>query len=213
MITKWHIENSVLVDKVDRMLARWVLYDLVIPLADQRKMWVEFGVHKGDTINYISRFAPIMFGFDSWEGLPDDWQPGFPKGHFSTNGTMPEVNPNVVLVKGMFQETLPKFLSIIPGTFGLVHIDSDIYESARFVLEQIEDRVTIGTVIIFDELIGYNTYEEHEYKALKEFGKRNMDRFDIKVMARTCYEQVAVIIGDFDCEEVEYQNKMITDLG
>ena len=196
MITTWHIENSHKVENDDRMAARWMLYDIVIPLVDTKKLWLEFCVHTGKTINYISRFTGVMFGFDSWEGLPDDWQPGYPKGYFSTNGELPPVGCNVVLVKGLFQETLPKFLSIIPGKIGLVHIDSDIYESARFILENIENRVGPGTVIIFDELIGYDTFREHEFKALREFAYRNKEHFDINVLGHTNYEQVAVILQD-----------------
>jgi len=203
MIGSWSIENSVLVEDEDRMRARWKLYDLVIPLADRKKYWMEFGVHKGDTINYISRFCNIMFGFDSWEGLPEKWKEDFPEGTFSTGGVMPKVNGNVVLIKGLFQETLPKLLSVLPGKIGFIHIDSDLYESARFVLQELEPRIWFGTVIIFDELIGYKGYRCHEFKALKEFAYRNFDLYKVEVLAHTNFEQVAVILCDrrkADCE-------------
>jgi hypothetical protein len=34
-------------------------------------LWLEFGVHSGYTINYISKFTnDKVYGFDSFEGLP-----------------------------------------------------------------------------------------------------------------------------------------------
>ena len=36
---------------------------------------LEFGVHKGKTINVMSKVFPndTLYGFDSFEGLPEDW--------------------------------------------------------------------------------------------------------------------------------------------
>jgi len=69
---------------------------------------IEFGVYKGDTINYIARKLPSfdVFGFDSFEGLPEFWRDGFDKGTFSLN-SLPEVEKNVKLYKGWFDDTLP----------------------------------------------------------------------------------------------------------
>ena len=35
--------------------------------------WFEFGVHSGSTINTLSSFCEKIYGFDSFEGLPEDW--------------------------------------------------------------------------------------------------------------------------------------------
>jgi hypothetical protein len=37
--------------------------------------WFEFGVHSGSTINTLSSFCEKIYGFDSFEGLPEDWNP------------------------------------------------------------------------------------------------------------------------------------------
>jgi hypothetical protein len=56
-------------------------------------LWLEFGVASGNTINYISRFTQdTVYGFDSFEGLPEKWRDGFDKGAFDRNGNMPAVN-------------------------------------------------------------------------------------------------------------------------
>jgi hypothetical protein len=43
-------------------------------------LWLEFGVATGTTINYISRFTnDKVYGFDSFEGLPENWREGYDK--------------------------------------------------------------------------------------------------------------------------------------
>lgn len=209
MITIEDIKKTVKIEHQDRMAVRWMLYDQVLPMVKPDTYWLEFGVYSGQTINYISRFAPgVMFGFDSFYGLPEEWQPGFPKGYFSMNGKMPEVNSNVVLVKGLFQDTLPYFLKIIPGSFGFVHVDSEIYTSAKFVLDSIRDRLVHEAIIVFDELIGYDTYREHEFKALNEFAQDVSGKYDIEVLAHTNYEQVAVLVVEREQFTREYFNML-----
>jgi hypothetical protein len=74
-------------------------------------LWLEFGVASGRTINYISKFTTDkVYGFDSFEGLPEKWRDGFEKGAFNRNGDLPEVNHNVELIKGWFNETLLPFI-------------------------------------------------------------------------------------------------------
>jgi hypothetical protein len=66
-------------------------------------LWLEFGVCTGTTINYISKFTKDkVYGFDSFEGLPEKWRNDCDKGHFNRNGVLPQVNTNVELIKGWF---------------------------------------------------------------------------------------------------------------
>lgn len=76
---------------------------------------------------------------------------------------------NVVLVKGLFDATLPKFLESYPEVAALIHIDSDIYSSAKTIFDCMKDRIVPGTVIVFDEIDNYPTFREHEIKAFAEF--------------------------------------------
>ena len=74
-------------------------------------LWLEFEVASGRTINYISKFTnDKVYGFDSFEGLPEKWRDGFEKGAFNRNGNFPKVNNNVELIKGWFDNTLPNFI-------------------------------------------------------------------------------------------------------
>ncbi len=82
-------------------------------------LWLEFGTYDGRSINKISRYTNRqIFGFDSFEGLPEEWVGrGFPKGCFDLGGANPNFNPegffvydNVKLIKGWFNESIPIFL-------------------------------------------------------------------------------------------------------
>lgn len=55
---------------------------------------LEFGVHKGVSINYFAKLNPNLeiFGFDSFEGLSENWYGGMAlKGSISNYGALPKV--------------------------------------------------------------------------------------------------------------------------
>lgn len=58
-----------------------------------------------------------------------------------------------------------------------MHIDCDLYGSTRTVLAEAAPWLVPGTVIVFDDLLGYPGYEQHELRAFEEFaGARNLSR-------------------------------------
>ena len=135
---------------------RWSFLDGAVRQASREGLWLEFGVYRGASINYIARRSEAnVFGFDSFEGLPSGWTRDLQRGAFSSEGAVPAVEPNVTLVKGWFEESLPPFLKEIgPRPVAFLHIDSDLYSSAKFVLHQLASRIRAGTVIVFDEFCG-----------------------------------------------------------
>ena len=90
-------------------------------------LWLEFGVAGGKSINYISKFTDdTVYGFDSFEGLPEKWRDGFDRGAFNRHGNVPHVNDNVELIKGWFDETLPNFIKNHHNKkVSFIHIDAD----------------------------------------------------------------------------------------
>ena len=132
---------------------------------------LEFGVYSAKTINMLSSLMPhrVVYGFDSFEGLPEDWRPGYVKGTFATGGIIPQVNENVSLIKGYFDVTLPEFIKEHKEKAALIHVDCDLYSSTKTVFELLGDRIVVGTILIFDEYFNYPTWQEHEYKAFQEF--------------------------------------------
>jgi hypothetical protein len=135
-------------------------------------IFAEFGVFQGGTINVISSLTRdrTVHGFDSFQGLPEDWR-DCGKGAFTTHGKLPPVNENVELHVGLFDQTLPAFLENCSEPAAFIHIDSDLYSSAKYVLDRMKARIEPGTVILFDEFFNYPNYEDHEYKAFFEFVK------------------------------------------
>jgi len=139
-------------------------------------LWLEFGVASGRTVNYISNFTEeIVYGFDSFYGLPEKWRDGFEQGEFNLDGNLPEVNANVTLIKGWFQDTLPAFLTEHDKKISFIHIDCDLYSSTKYILNTVKPYLQEGCIIIFDELVNYPGFdgETGELKAFYEFITEN----------------------------------------
>ena len=133
---------------------------------------MEFGVAAGRSITVLAKAARgrTVEGFDSFEGLPEDWTGHRERrGAFSQKGVLPKVPANVRLHKGWFKDTIGVWLAANPEKIGFIHVDCDIYSSTREVLWSLRDRLQIGTVIAFDEYFNYPNWRQHEARALKEF--------------------------------------------
>ncbi len=143
-----------------------------------RGAFLEMGVCTGKTINFVAALNPeqLIWGFDSFDGLPEPWTRTditAPEGTFRVNveGWTPPVLHNVALVKGMFQETLPQFKEQVlkSGPIAFLHVDCDIYASTKEIFDQLTDNIVSGTVIVFDEFYNYPGAEQHEFRAFQEF--------------------------------------------
>ena len=132
----------------------------------------EFGVWRGESINFFAKSCPKarVFGFDSFEGLEEDWYgTRIQKGFFSTNGQLPKCENNVILIKGWFEDTLPKFCrELQQEKIHLLHMDADTYKPTAYVLSSLLNNLGKGTIIIFDEYFGYPNFRLHEFKAWQE---------------------------------------------
>jgi hypothetical protein len=155
----------------------------------------EFGVFEGASVNYIAARVPhrVVFGFDSFEGLPGRWRESFDPGTFTTGGRLPEVRPNVRLLKGWFDDTLPPFTARQPGPVALLHVDCDLYSSTRCVLEHLGGSLVPGSVVVFDEYFNYPGWERHEFRAFSEFAAARRLRYEYLAYNRL-HEQVALLV-------------------
>jgi len=130
---------------------------------------LEFGVNYGNSIKFIaSKTDHIVHGFDSFEGIPEDWG-SEKKGSYSTYGQVPEVPPNVVLHKGWFSETLPAFMERNKESLAFANIDCDLYSSTKDVLDNIGGLLKKGSILTFDEYLMFEDWHRHEFKAFQEF--------------------------------------------
>jgi len=142
---------------------------------------MEFGVWQGASINYMAAHyeEKTFHGFDSFEGLPEPWvldKYVLKKNHFKTD--IPKVRKNVKLHIGWFEDSIPKWKLKYPGPIAFLHCDSDLYSSCICILEGLNNRIIPGTIIVFDELIGWKHSDHqklmnHEWKALNEWVDSN----------------------------------------
>lgn len=135
-------------------LLKWSIINLQ---PNKNDLWLEFGVAAGFSINVTSilrnNSMHKVYGFDSFLGLPEDWR-NFPIGSFSQNGIMPPTEQNIKLVPGLFNETLPGFLSLRTNEkIGFVNMDMDLYEGARYVLRALMPHFKSGSIIHFHDFL------------------------------------------------------------
>lgn len=134
-------------------------------------LFLEFGVRTGSTVNYIAERQPgqTIYGFDSFEGLPQEWSGWVQEQGVFAMDTLPDVRDNVELVVGRFDESLPGFLADHAEHVAFIHIDSDLYASANTVLSSLAGRIRPGTIIVFNEYFNYPNWQRHEFRAFHEF--------------------------------------------
>ena len=89
---------------------RWSFFDHAIDICDKSRPFYEFGVWNGISFKYLIESFPKGFGFDTFEGLPEDWH-NEKVGTYSAFGSIPKIDGGG-FIKGKFEETLPPFFSI-----------------------------------------------------------------------------------------------------
>ena len=150
---------------------RYGLLRFALERAPAEGLVMEFGVEKGLSIRCLAEQTQrTVHGFDSFEGLPGDWDGTMEtRGKFTMKGKTPKVPGNVTFHIGWFDDTLPKFIASAAGPAALIHVDCDIYESTRTIFTLLADKIVKGTVIVFDEYFNYPSWQFHEFKAFQEF--------------------------------------------
>jgi len=146
-------------------------------VADEKVLYLEFGVFEGESMRFWSRAlrnpGSRLHGFDSFKGLPESWTRGHERGRFSTGGRTPEIDDaRVRFFKGWFDETLRTYQP--PSHDRLViNVDSDLYSSADIVLRTLEPLIVPGTYLYFDEFHD----RHHELRAFEELLDRMQATF------------------------------------
>ena len=125
----------------------------------------------GDSFKYIVPSFSSGYGFDSFQGLPEDWGV-VPKGTYSSRGRVPDIQ-NSKFVVGDFVNTLPAFFKSKRPMAGLINFDADLYSSTITALSNAKPVIDRRTTLVFDEFIVNNNWEQDEFKALNEFCAAN----------------------------------------
>jgi len=161
--------------------------------------YLEFGVAGGESfrawLQLSSHAQSRFFGFDSFEGLPENWQSDSPRGAYSTGGQIPHVDDaRATFVKGLFQDTVDDFsLGFTRKNRLVLHMDADLYSSTLYVLMTMQRHIRPGTIILFDEFTARGFTDE--YAALEDFCTACRRSYAI-VARRTDFAKLAVMITD-----------------
>ncbi|MEY2828570.1 MAG: hypothetical protein RIQ33_428 [Bacteroidota bacterium] len=134
-------------------------------------VYLEFGVAAAKSFKWWLAYNQIndskFHGFDTFEGLPENW------GNFYTKGDLAHGLPQIDdtranFYKGLFQDTLPNFIEQHKAELNqpkIIHLDADLYTATLFVLMQLFPYLKKGDLIFFDEF----SVPTHEFKAFDEF--------------------------------------------
>ena len=167
---------------------RWDVFDLAIKNADPNRSLYEFGVWMGDSFRYLIDHFPQGFGFDTFDGLPEDWH-GLPRGSYTSFGEVPNILGGDFVI-GEFKDTLPVFFASRRPKAGLVNFDADLYSSTITALNEASSVIDERTVLVFDEFIVNRNWEEDEYRALEEFCEQQ--GFSYEVIAASLFTKQVV---------------------
>lgn len=131
-----------------------------------------------------------VVGFDSFQGLGENDHPNWPKGLFRDNHSFhpcvlpggrasPELVmklfdvcglPPPILEIGVFEDVLDSLLKSKYSKVSIVHIDCDLYESTLCVLKWIEELLSDGSIVLFDDWFNFrNNPFKGEQRAFNEF--------------------------------------------
>ncbi|WP_332765540.1 TylF/MycF/NovP-related O-methyltransferase [Phenylobacterium sp.] len=126
---------------------------------------IEFGSYRGGNALFMARVlndvAPgaKVYALDTYEGMPatDAARDLHGKGDFGDSSYEALVArrdalglKNLVVVKGLFQDTFPGIAKTRPS-FGLAHIDCDIYSGVKYAQDAVWPFMTPGGYVAYDD--------------------------------------------------------------
>lgn len=160
-------------ERIGKLLAHYELYRKILDLPGAV---VECGVFKGASLIRFATFRMLLeadcsrkiFAFDTFGAFPKtDYPDDKPYREKFVSAAGDEsfsvetlqsflsekgVGKNIEFVKGDLLKKLPEFLETNPHIrISLLHIDVDLYEPSKAVLEHLVPRVVRGGVIVFDD--------------------------------------------------------------
>jgi hypothetical protein len=173
--SRWDYENGFYLtcdaSRISKVLVHYELYKSIVGLPGEV---VECGVFKGASFLRFASFRESLesqafrklIGFDAFGTFPpsgDSEDRAFAAKHDAAAGrgiSVDELNlalqnkaiSNTDLVQGDILKTLPAYLERNPALrVALLHIDVDIYEPTKVILDCLYERVVPGGVIVLDD--------------------------------------------------------------
>ena len=159
---------------------------------------VEFGCWKGANLMYLAKLKSLLephapkklYGFDNFSGLPEagsedgDYANKQVGRYHGSEGVLRsaislfEFDNAIELVVGDARETIPPFRDAHKEMIiSFAWLDFDLYEPTRVALDFLEDCISVGGVIVFDEACTQGW--PGETLAMKEFLKTSKHKFEM----------------------------------
>ncbi len=177
---------------------RWAFFDAVVERSIRSRPFYEFGVWRGASFKYLMQTFKRGYGFDTFTGLPEDWHAGggqYEKaGAYSSDGEMPAVEGGE-FIAGKFEDTLPIFFSEPRPLASVINFDADLYSSTICALYHSKSVMDKDTVLIFDELIAHEGWEQNEFRALNEFVAQNNLTYEVLAVSFFTKQVALKLIG------------------
>ena len=172
---------------------KFYFFDAIIKKSIIARPFYEFGVWRASSFNYLIRVFKKGYGFDTFTGLPEDWDVGGrleKAGTYTSDGNVPKIEGGNFIV-GKFENTLPVFFSEHRPTASVINFDADLYSSTICALNFSKTVMDKDTILIFDEFIINESWEQDEFRALNEFCSIN--HYSYEVIAVSFFtKQVAI---------------------
>lgn len=174
----WDYENGFYwfseTKRFGKFIAHYEIYKKIVPLAGHI---VECGVYKGNSLIRLATFRYLLevphsreiIAFDAFGSFPtegisraDDHEfierfenaggDGLSKREIESLLAAKGLEENIKLVQGDVRKTLPVYCVENPGfRIALLHLDMDVYEPTKFVLERLWDQVIPGGIVMIDD--------------------------------------------------------------
>jgi hypothetical protein len=173
---KWDYENGFYLTcehgRIGKFLNHLEIYQKIISLPGDI---FEFGVYKGTSLMRFLTLRDLLetqssrkiYGFDSFGKFPDDLDLKSDREfveQFETAGGFGisdvdllkfieiKGSTNVELIAGDIKNTLPNFLTNHSSArAAMIHIDVDVYEPTKIILELMWDKLVKGGILVLDD--------------------------------------------------------------
>ena len=176
---------------------KWHFFDAIVKKSITSKLFYEFGVWRASSFKYLLKIFKKGYGFDTFTGIPEDWVVGngiVKAGSYSSDGNVPKIKGGEFIV-GKFKDTLPVFFSKSRPMASVINFDADLYSSTICALNFSKSVMDKDTILIFDEFIINESWEQDEFKALNEFCSINHFSYEVIAISFVTKQVAVKLIG------------------